>query len=274
MLPKTQLALVLSSLLSSAALAQNPPSTPGTLDKVEVRGFPLRYAGNNPTSAMKTDTPIQDIPQAVSVVSAQQIQEQDLQGMAELVRYVPGAGMAQGEGHRDAPVLRGNTSTGDFFTDGIRDDVQYYRDFYNIEQVEVLKGANAMIFGRGGAGGVINRVSKQANGIDTASLSLQAGSFDSYRVQGDFGAAATDNVAWRITGMGEQSDSFRNGVHRRLSGINPSLAFGINDSTRAVLSVEVFNDDRNVDRGVPSYRGRPLETPRSQIGRASCRERV
>jgi len=265
MSPKTPLAIALSYLLTSTVFAQYVPPTPGTLDKVEVRGFPLRYATNNPTSATKTDTPIQDIPQAVSVVSAQQIQEQDLQGMADLVRYVPGAGMAQGEGHRDAPVLRGNTSTGDFFTDGIRDDVQYYRDFYNIEQVEVLKGANAMIFGRGGGGGVINRVPKQANGVDTATLSLQAGSHDSYRVQGDFGAAASENLAWRITGMGEQSGSFRDGVQRRLSGINPSLAFGINDSTRAVVSIEVFNDDRNVDRGVPSYLGRPLDAPRNRF---------
>ena len=134
-----------------------------TLDKVEVKGFPFRYQGDNPSSAMKTETTLKDTPQAVSVVTQQQIEDQALHGMADVVRYVPGVSMAQGEGHRDAPVMRGNASTGDFFTDGIRDDVQYYRDLYNVSQVEVLKGGNAMVFGRGGSGGVINRVSKQAD---------------------------------------------------------------------------------------------------------------
>ena len=65
----------------------------------------------------------------------------------------------QGENNRDQVIIRGNSSSADFFVDGVRDDVQYYRDLYNLERVETLKGPNAMIFGRGGAGGVVNRVS-------------------------------------------------------------------------------------------------------------------
>ncbi len=75
-----------------------------------------------------------------------------MQSMADAIRYVPGIVTAQGEGNRDTAVFRGNSSTGDFYIDGVRDDVQYFRDFYNIETVEALKGSNAMIFGRGGAG--------------------------------------------------------------------------------------------------------------------------
>ena len=75
--------------------------------------------------------------------------------------YVPGASYGAGEGNRDQIVLRGNSSTADFFVDGVRDDVQYFRDFYNIDRVEVLKGPNAMIFGRGGGGGIVNRVLKR-----------------------------------------------------------------------------------------------------------------
>ena len=86
-----------------------------------------------------------------------------MQSLADAVRYVPGAGMAQGEGNRDTIILRGNSSTSDFFVDGVRDDVEYFRDLYNIDRVEALKGPNAMIFGRGGAGGVINRVTRQAD---------------------------------------------------------------------------------------------------------------
>ena len=87
-----------------------------------------------------------------------------MRSIGDVTRYVPGAGIAQGEGNRDTPVLRGNSTTADFFVDGIRDDVQYFRDLYNVDRVEVMKGPNAMIFGRGGSGGLINRVTRQATG--------------------------------------------------------------------------------------------------------------
>ena len=77
------------------------------------------------------------------------------------MNYVPGLNSSQGEGHRDSVVFRGVRSTADFFVDGVRDDVQYYRPLYNVEQVEVLKGPNALLFGRGGTGGVLNRVMKK-----------------------------------------------------------------------------------------------------------------
>ena len=76
-------------------------------------------------SATKTDTPLQDVPQAISVITGQQIDDQALRSVSDLLRYVPGAVTAQGEGHRDQIVLRGNNSTADFFVDGLRDDVQY-----------------------------------------------------------------------------------------------------------------------------------------------------
>lgn len=260
---RNALFIALSLACSSIVLADEDQVA--VLDKVEVKGFPFRYQGNDPTSAMKTDTALKDTPQAVSVVTEQQIQDQALHGMADVVRYVPGVGMAQGEGHRDAPVMRGNTSTGDFYTDGIRDDVQYYRDLYNVNQVEILKGPNAMIFGRGGSGGVINRVNKSADGNATRSLSLQAGSDDFYRVQADLGDAINDNIAYRVNAMAENAGSFRDDVSRELRGISPSVAFGLGDKTRMVLSAEYFDDSRTVDRGIPSFQGKPLNTERSRF---------
>lgn len=246
--------------LSSSAYAAVDATT---LDKIEVRGFPFIYQGDNPSSAMKTDTELKDIPQSVSIITEQQIQDLALHGMADVLRYVPGASMAQGEGHRDAPVLRGNVSTGDFYTDGIRDDVQYYRDLYNVSQVEVLKGPNAMIFGRGGSGGVINRAIKQADGNTIKALNIQAGSDNFYRAQADFGAAVNDSTAYRLNALFENAESFRDGVSSELRGIAPSFAFGIGDNSRMVLNAEYFTDNRTVDRGIPSYLGKPLITQRS-----------
>ena len=102
------------------------------------------------------------MPQSVTVVTRELIQDQMMMSMADVVRYVPGITLHQGENNRDQVVIRGNSSSADFFVDGVRDDVQYYRDLYNVERVEALKGPNAMIFGRGGGGGVINRVTKEA----------------------------------------------------------------------------------------------------------------
>ena len=258
---RTLLALSLSLALTS--LAQATPEDPAVLDKIEVKGFPFRYQASDPSSAMKTETALKDTPQAVTVVTEQQIDDQALHGMADILRYVPGVGMAQGEGHRDAPVMRGNASTGDFFTDGVRDDVQYFRDLYNVSQVEVLKGPNAMIFGRGGSGGVINRVSKQADGGRHQAFSLQAGSADFLRAEVDVGEALSETVAYRFNAMLENAGSFRNGVSSSLRGFAPGIAFGIGDDTRVVLSAELFKDSRTVDRGIPSYLGKPLETARS-----------
>lgn len=111
----------------------------------------------------RTPTPLRDVPQAATVVTRAMIADQSMQSLGDVLRYVPGVGTAQGEGNRDAAVFRGSSTTGDFFVDGLRDDVQYYRDLYNVERVEVLKGPNAMLFGRGGAGGVLNRATRQAD---------------------------------------------------------------------------------------------------------------
>jgi catecholate siderophore receptor len=110
-----------------------------------------------------------------------------MRGMADVVRYVPGITMGQGEGHRDAPTIRGNSSTADFFVDGVRDDAQYFRDLYNVERVEALKGSNAMVFGRGGGGGVLNRVTKEADWVPTRALTLAGGAFDHRRAALDLG---------------------------------------------------------------------------------------
>jgi catecholate siderophore receptor len=136
-------------------------------------------------TATKTDTPLRDVPQAVSVVSKKAMADLNMTSMADVVRYIPGVGYAQGEGNRDTPVFRGNSSTSDFYVDGVRDDVQYYRDVYNVERVEALKGPNAMIFGRGGVGGVINRVQRVADWMPGRELSLQTGSYDNRRVSAD-----------------------------------------------------------------------------------------
>ena len=249
----------LALVLSTNALAQQATAQDATtLDGIEVVGDKDAYQVLRISSATKTDTPLRDVPQSVTVISQGLIRDQAMQNMGDVVRYVPGVQMAQGEGHRDAPILRGNTSTADFFIDGLRDDVQYYRDLYNVERVEVLKGPGGMIFGRGASGGLINRVTKQADWSNARNLGLTVGSWDSYRVTGDVDQALNDSLAVRVTGFYEDSDSFRDEVTLERWAINPTLTWRLSDDTQVEVGYEHFEDDRVTDRGVPSYLGRPL----------------
>jgi catecholate siderophore receptor len=229
------------------------------LDKVEVVGSRDRYQEKTSRSATRTDTPLIDTPQSITVIPQAVIRDQAMQGVGDSLRYVPGVGLAQGEGNRDTPIFRGNSSTADMFVDGLRDDVQYFRDLYNIDRVEVLKGPNAMAFGRGGTGGLLNRVTKLADWQDHRDVSLQVGSWSRYRATADLGGAINDNAAWRLNALAEESDSFRDGVEASRRGINPVFAFHLGDDTHLDLGVEHFEDERTADRGVSSFANRPLE---------------
>src|SRR5439155_18602763 len=138
---------------------------------------PSGYQAPAITSATRTPTPLRDVPQSVNVITRELMQDRLLSGLVDAVRYMPGVIAHQGENNRDQVVIRGNTSSADFFLNGIRDDVQYYRDLYNVDRVEALKGPNAMIFGRGGGGGVVNRVTKEAAFAKLREMTFQGGSF-------------------------------------------------------------------------------------------------
>ena len=217
------------------------------------------------TSATKTDTPLQDVPQAISVVTAEQIAEQGLRSIGDVLRLVPGAQVAAGEGHRDQIILRGQNTTADFFVDGIRDDVQYYRGLYNLDRVEVLKGPNAMIFGRGGGGGIVNRVTKKALHQRFAAGALSLDSHGAWAAEADLGAPIAAGVSGRLNGVYERFESFRDHVDGHRIGINPTVGWDIGDATRIDLSYEYSHDRRTVDRGIPSQDGRPLKGAQEQF---------
>jgi catecholate siderophore receptor len=219
------------------------------------------YEIKRSSTATKTDTVIRDIPQSITVIPQAMIKDLAMQSMADVARYVPGIGMANGEGNRDSPIFRGSTSaSGDFYIDGVRDDVEYYRDLYNVDRVDALTGPNAMIFGRGGSGGIINRVPKQADWDTFREADLTLGSYRNRRLSVDVGQAVNDAMALRVTGLLEDSGSYQRNYQLQRSGINPTFALRLDQDTRAVIGVEHFEDKRTADRGIPSYKGRPLDT--------------
>ena len=256
--PAAALALPADPATAPAAEAD---AAPVKLDTVEVTAdapAPRSYQATRSSTGTRTDTALVDVPQSITVVTRAQVQDQSAQNIADVIRYVPGVAMAQGEGNRETPVFRGNASTSDFFVNGLRDDVQYYRDLYNIERVEVLKGPNAMIFGRGGVGGVINRVTLVADGRSLREVSLQGGSFDNKRANFDLGQSFNNNVAGRVTALIEDSGSYRDDVTLERRGINPTLRFSAGAHTSVTLGYEYFRDERIADRGGPSQNGKPF----------------
>ena len=228
---------------------------------IVVTGTRETYKADRTSTATRTPTDINDIPQAISVVTEKQVDDQAMQSIADVLRYVPGAVISQGEGHRDQIILRGNSSTADFFVDGLRDDVQYYRGLYNLERVEVLKGPNAMIFGRGGGGGIVNRVTKRPGPDPFARASLSADNWGAGFVEADVNRPLSDAVSARLNAVYERFDNHRDyyGGHR--IGLNPTLAFTRGDSTRLDLSYEYDSDERVIDRGVPSAQPGTLAAP-------------
>lgn len=212
-------------------------------------------------SATKTPTPLLDVPQSVTVIPRQLMDDQLMMSIGDVVNYVPGVTAHQGENNRDQIIIRGNNSSADFFVDGVRDDVQYYRDLYNVDRVEVLKGPNAMIFGRGGGGGVLNRVIKEAGFTPLREITLEGGSFTNRRFTTDLDQPLGERVAFRLNGVYENSDSFRRFVNLERYGVNPTMTIVAGPQTEITIGYEHFQDYRTADRGISSYRGLPADVP-------------
>ncbi|MEQ1542701.1 MAG: TonB-dependent siderophore receptor [Novosphingobium sp.] len=209
--------------------------------------------------ATKTDTPLLDTPQSVTTLGREQLDDQAVEQLSDALRYVPGVTLGQGEGHRDQVVLRGQSSTADFFLDGLRDDAQYYRPLYNTERVEVLKGANALLFGRGGGGGIVNRVSKTpVRGKAKAAVAGGADSFGAWSLAADANLPLSGALALRLNATYEDFASHRLIYGGHFAGIAPTLAATLGEGSRLVLGYEYARDDRTIDRGVPALGGEPI----------------
>jgi catecholate siderophore receptor len=207
---------------------------------------------NSTSSATKTNTPLVDIPQSVAVVTKDFIRDQSFQSLTDVTRYVPGVAIHQGEGNRDELVIRGVDSSANFFVNGFRDDVQYFRDLYNTQSLEILKGPSALIYGRGAGGGLVNRTLKEADGTRVYEATMQTGSYGDRRVSLDAGQAVNENVAVRLNAFYEGSDTFRDYGHLERYGINPTVTLKPTDDTKIKLSYEFYHDFRLSDRGNPS----------------------
>ena len=227
------------------------------VEEIVVKGKVLY---SDQVTALKTPVAIIDVPQTLSIVTDDEIRKQGFRELGDIVRYTPGVNTSQGEGHRDAVVFRGVRSTADFYLDGVRDDVQYYRSLYNLEQVEILRGPNALLFGRGGTGGIINRVTKKAV-LDEqfGSFDMGADSFGAFDFAVDYNVSTGEKSALRINFHSDTLENHRDYYDGDRYGFNPTLRLEISPATTLDLSYEHADHERFIDRGVPTLNGEPVE---------------
>lgn len=240
-----------SAIALLSALAQ--PAFAETFADEDVVIATGRYLSFDKVNAVKTPTPILNVPQSVTIIDKIQIENQAFRSIGDISRFTPGLTISQGEGHRDAIIIRGQQTTADFFQDGIRDDVQYYRPFYNLEQIEILRGSNALLFGRGGTGGIINRVTKKPDLVETfTTIGASIDTFGAYLGEVDTNIIVNDAAAVRLNGFYEELNNHRDFVDGTRYGFNPTARIDVSPDTLLDLSYEYLNDDRIIDRGVPS----------------------
>ncbi len=213
------------------------------------------------SSATKLDVPLRDVPQSVQFVDKELIRAQGAVDMKDVLRNVSGVAPSQGEGRRDQFYIRGFDATRDTLLDGMRDDSLYFRDLGNVERIEVLKGPAAVLYGRGSAGGVINRVTKKPVKTPVREVTLSGGSENFRRIDLDLGGAAGEQAAFRLTGAYEVGDNYRDVVHSERAVLAPSIAWTAGRDTSFLLQTEFLHQNRTPDRGIPSLNGVPADVP-------------
>jgi catecholate siderophore receptor len=245
-----------AALISSGAFAQTVQDV-GAVETVNVTA--------QRTHLDKLPDEIKNTPQSINLIPLHVMQEQGVASIQDALKNVPGITLNAGEGgsHGDQVNLRGFSASDDFFLDGLRDTGTYFRDTFNLEAIEVYEGPASTLFGRGSTGGVINQVSKVPELHPIDELRVSASDAPGYRATVDINEVLSDDAAFRINAMGNDSHvTDRNYVRARRWGVAPSIAYGIDTDTTFTLSY--FNQEESSvpDYGIPFIFGKPAPVPR------------
>ncbi|MDB5869911.1 MAG: TonB-dependent siderophore receptor [Polaromonas sp.] len=251
---------------SGAAQAEGKTLTPVTVTGTRDRAAQTYQSGI--TSVGKVPVPAKDIPQSLTVVNEKLIHDQGKDSFKSALENVIGITFEAGEGGRvgDNIRLRGFSAAGDIYEDGMRDIAQYNRDTFNVERIEVLRGAASMLFGRGSTGGIINQVSKQPRLLTEHEVNATIGTNKYLRLQGDFNFKLDDDAALRINAMTTDSDGRGDNTgastHRR--GLALDYRLGIGTANEFEISYYHLHYNDKPDWGFAWLEGRPAPAPTNE----------
>jgi catecholate siderophore receptor len=258
--PNFSVALAVAALSATPGLLQAAEETRlRTITVTEEEDAP----GAAQVSSPKYTAPLTDTPQSITVISQETIAEQNLLSLRDILSTVPGITFGAGEGgggYGDSINLRGFAGSNDVTVDGFRDSAQYTRsDPFNLEQVEVVNGANSVYSGAGSVGGTVNLVSKSARLGDTSRITLGGGSDEYTRATGDFNHQIGQTSAVRLNVMGHRNQVPDREVEtNKRWGIAPSIAYGLGTATTLSLALLHQHDDNTPQYGVPTWEGNLL----------------
>jgi catecholate siderophore receptor len=243
--------------------SQDNTGKPKTLGSVHVTGSIVGndYETDTSTVGAKMPTSLRDIPQTVVVVNRDLLDAQGATSLQDALRNVPGITIGGAEGGQigNNINLRGFTARTDIYLDGFRDPGQYYRDVFDLDAIEVLKGPSSMLFGRGSTGGVINQVTKEPELKSFGEVTATVGTDDRYRTTGDFNQQLSDTAAARLNVYGQDVHSTRDVQKNQDFGFAPSVRFGIGTPTQITLSALIQRNHDMPDYGLPAINGRPAD---------------
>jgi catecholate siderophore receptor len=240
------------SLMGVRAAAQ-----PATLPTVQVEAAADNAFKPETASQGKFTAPLIDTPRTVNVIPQEVLQQTRATTLTEALRLSPGITFGSGEGGNpmgDRPFIRGSDAQGSVFVDGARDIAAGSREMFNVESVEVIKGADSAYGGRGGAGGSINLTTKTARQEDFFAGDLSLGNASHKRGTIDLNRTVGESTAFRLNAMAHDADvPGRDGPTGRRWGVAPTVTFGLDTPDQLTLSYQHLSADEMPDGGIPYF---------------------
>lgn len=264
-------------------VVERVPAQGASLEEVTVRASawqesatgPIHgYAAHISATGTKTDTPVLETPQSLSVVGAEELETIKPQSLQDALAYVAGVSRTEGSDRTtDGLFLRGfqSSNVGTYLRDGTPYTVNYYngrQEPYGLERIEVLKGAASVLYGSSAPGGIVNTVSKRPTTESMRELNLELGSFARKQISGDFAGPLGDSGQWsyRLTFLGRDSNSFVQYVPDDRSYIAPALKWQPNARTSLTFLAEYHRDRTAYVYGLPGP-GTVLPNPNGRLPR-------
>ncbi|AJY51864.1 TonB-dependent siderophore receptor [Halomonas sp. KO116] len=237
----------------------------------EATGPVQGIAATRSATGTKTDTPIIETPQSISVVSSEEFKNYGARNFTEALGYTAGISRFNGaERTTEGLRIRGfrNTTT---YRDGSKYQANMYdgqQELYGLERLEVLKGPSSILYGVAAPGGILNAVSKRPTSTPLREVNIEAGSFDRRQISADFSDSLDEDGVWsyRITMLHRDSDSFVDHVPDDRTYIAPALKWQPSENTSLTLLSEYQRDDTAYVYGLPTS-GTILSNPNGDIPR-------
>ena len=251
-LSQLQMALAAGLCIAGASAFAQETTTLSTVTVKESAAPSLKV---DEAVSSKFTAPLLDVPMTVNVINDTVIEDMGATNLQEALRAVPGITFGNGEGGNptgDQPFIRGMDAQSSTFIDGMRDIAAGAREVFNLEAIEVVKGADSTYAGRGGAGGSINMSTKKAKADDFINGEVGLGTDKYKRTTLDLNRPLNDTTGFRLNAMAHDADvPGRNGPENKRWGIAPTVTFGMGTPTEVTLSWQHLQTNDMPDGGAP-----------------------